>query len=938
VADSIDLLVRTLAWPVCGFLLANGADDLFIDANYYLRGLFRRGQRRISVKELKNRPQKRIAIMIPAWQEANVIQQMLELNLSHIDYASENVDIFVGTYVNDPETQERVQAVARTLQNVHCVVTPHEGPTCKADNLNWIYQGLRLVEEQRGQRFDILLMHDAEDIIHPLALRLYNYFIPQYDFIQTPVFPLEVPWTDWVAGTYIDEFTECHLKDMLVRESVGGLVPSAGVGSAFERDAFEDIAMKHSQEAFNPTSLTEDYEIGMKFRLAGKKSYFLNRAVSRLREVERGVFRKRIVREAVDEYIATREYFPNTFSTSVRQRSRWVLGIALQTWDQMGWRGPLAVQYCLWRDRKSLLTSYFGPLAYLLALYCITRAVMGWFTGNPWSFDNVFVPGSWLWYMVLLNTILLIWRAVSKVISVEEIYGPWQALIALPRFFVSNVINFSATSLAVWQFFVHKVTGRPLRWLKTRHEFPNVEALRSYQRWLGELLIDREGISREELDMALALQGQTGIRLGEICAQVGLTDQDVVTQALGDQLALEVLRPNPNTIPLSLLKALPEAEAQALGVLPVSVLENGAIQLVTSSPPSKQTYSTLEELFKTRLSFSFCMDSELDLARQRSYRRLLEHISVRKDALPIGEQLARAGIIGREDLERALTLHDPSDEPLGEFLVRRNLVSAERLSRFLEERFDEAFRPLHAKDADPNAMKRLGYAFCRLHGIVPLHPSSPGEPIPLAASNPMHEQILALVSARLGSEIQPLLSPALDVRMLLSITSRQVWPNGTGPGASGLDGVELGVIATHQDLPRDLATLYHEALMLGLSPIDHLQDSGQIGQERAARLRAKVYGIPMVSASQITQQQPANLLPTGDVQTARVLVADMHDGSIVVATPRPSPALAASFAQVLPDTAIAWRVLLDSQEQGVPNDSPAEPLGQADQTPQARTQ
>jgi adsorption protein B len=129
-ADSLDLLVRTLAWPVCGFLLANGIDDLFIDANYYVRGLFRRGQRRISVKDLKEKPQKRIAIMIPAWQEANVIQHMLELNLSQLDYASENLDIFVGTYINDPATQERVQAVARTLPNVHCVVTPHEGPTC----------------------------------------------------------------------------------------------------------------------------------------------------------------------------------------------------------------------------------------------------------------------------------------------------------------------------------------------------------------------------------------------------------------------------------------------------------------------------------------------------------------------------------------------------------------------------------------------------------------------------------------------------------------------------------------------------------------------------------------------------------------------------------------------------------------------------------------
>ncbi len=935
-ADSLDLLVRTLAWPVCGFLLANGIDDLFIDANYYVRGLFRRGQRRISVKDLKEKPQKRIAIMIPAWQEANVIQHMLELNLSQLDYASENLDIFVGTYVNDPATQERVQAVARTLPNVHCVVTPHEGPTCKADNLNWIYQGLRLVEEQRGQRFDILLMHDAEDIIHPLALRLYNYFIPEYEFIQTPVFPLNVPWTHWVAGTYIDEFTEHHLKDMLVRESVGGLVPSAGVGSAFEREAFEDIALSHSQEAFNPVSLTEDYEIGMKFRLAGKRSYFLNRAVSRIREVEKGVFRKRLVREAVDEYIATREYFPNTLKTSVRQRSRWVLGIALQTWDQLGWKGPLAVRYCLWRDRKALLTSYVGPLAYLLAFYCIARFLVGWATDHPWDFGNVFVPGSWLWYMVLLNTILLIWRAVAKVIAVEEIFGPFQALLALPRFFASNLINLSATTLAVWQFAKHKITGKPLRWLKTTHEFPNVEALRSYQRWLGELLIDREGLTREELEQALELHRQTGIRLGEVCAQAGFADQEVVMQALSDQLALEVHNPNPNSVPINLLQLLPEAEAEALGVMPVGVLENGTIQFVTSRPPTKDTYAALEERFKARVSFSFCMDSELSLSRRRSYRRLLEHASVRRSSLPTGELLVKAGILTRAELERALAAHDPSSEPLGEYLVRVGLVQAERLSRFLEKRFHETFRQLRPDDGDPGAMRRLGYAFCRLNGIVPLRPQRAGDPIPLAASHPLHDQVLALVSARLGSEIEPVLAPALDVRMLLAVNARKVWPGGTSQGASGMDGVELGILATHPDLALDLPAVYLEALAAGSAPIDHLENTGRLDTERASRLRAQVYGIPLIKASQITQEQPTHLLPADLDGTEGLFVVDLHEGSLVVATPRPSPMLASRLAQVLPDTAIAWRVLIGTPDRDAHHESPAPSPAQAGQPPQAR--
>jgi adsorption protein B len=37
--------------------------------------------------------------------------------------------------------------------------------------------------------------------------------------------------------------------------------------------------------------------------------------------------------------MATREFFPQSIKTAIRQRTRWVTGIALQTWDRHGWRG-----------------------------------------------------------------------------------------------------------------------------------------------------------------------------------------------------------------------------------------------------------------------------------------------------------------------------------------------------------------------------------------------------------------------------------------------------------------------------------------------------------------------------------------------------------------------------------------------------------------------
>jgi adsorption protein B len=440
--DPADHVMHAIAYLVGFAIFINLLDDLFIDLNYFFRKLHLRSQRSLSKAELTAAAPQRIAILVPAWKEAEVIAEMLEHNFSALDYEHDRYVIFCGTYQNDPGTQACVDSVARRFAGVRKVVVPHDGPTSKADCLNWIYQGVILEEEQSGERFGILLMHDAEDIIHPLALRLYNHLIPRYDFVQTPVFSLELTPGKIVAGTYIDEFAEHHLKDMLVREAIAGLVPSAGVGSAFARDAFEEIASAHQQKPFNVESLTEDYEIAIKFRLANKKVHFA------CRSVELPIESDGLHAGAREEYVATREYFPSGLGASVKQRSRWICGITLQTWQQIGWQGPLAVRYCLWRDRKALVTNLVLLLAYVLVSYLSTGSVLAALLHAHWSWTRVVPPGSFLYWLLTINTISVCWRGLLKAYFVGRLYGLGQALLSVPRLVVGNFISVLATHCA----------------------------------------------------------------------------------------------------------------------------------------------------------------------------------------------------------------------------------------------------------------------------------------------------------------------------------------------------------------------------------------------------------------------------------------------------------------------------------------------------------
>ncbi|MCP4872870.1 MAG: glycosyl transferase family protein [Proteobacteria bacterium] len=905
-ADVLDLTMRAMAYPVCWTILVNGLDDLFIDANYFLRGLFKEENRRITVEDLMAGEQKRLAMMVPAWQEAGVIQHMLELNLENLNY--DQYDIFVGTYLNDPDTQARVDAVARRARNVHKVVVPHDGPTSKADCLNWVYQHIKVLEEQRGVRFDILLMHDAEDIIHPLALRLYNYLIPDHDFVQTPVFPLEMPWHAFVASTYKDEFAEHHLKDMLVREQIGGLVPSAGVGSGFDRDAFEDIALAHSQEAFNIHSLTEDYELGMKFRLANKKVYFACRAVERVKEVERGFFKKRKVHIVQPEYIATREFFPDELEFAIKQRSRWILGIGLQTWEQLGWRGSLPVLYCLWRDRKALITNFMAIFAYCVALYCVTRLGAGWLSGRPWTFDNIFPPGSVLWWLVMGNTLVLAWRAVMKYVTVDAVYGPMHGMLSIPRFFVSNVINFAATSKAVKQYINHKITGEPLKWLKTTHVFPDTAMLKEFKRRLGDLLREREGLTESELDQALDLQDKTGLKLGQVVSLTGLLSVRAVADAMGEQYALPVIDPDPFGIPLTLLQRLPESDAALMRVLPIGFDGEDVIRVAVSEPPSPEVLTKLEAILRGRVSLAFAAREVLSNARDRAYRRLVLEAADQPRDERIGERLIAGGYVTPERLERGLQEQVETGERIGELLVRRGWAPAGVVSELLSDRTRLPFRPLQADECDPAAVRKLGYGLLSLYGIVPLRNDDPATNTQVACASLPHEEVRMLVAARLGKSLEFFLAPSLDVRLALAVASKKAWPGGITAGIGGMDGSELKVIDDDPGWRGDLVELRDAAIDNGRSPIDYLLAAGRIEPQLAARLRARSLGVALAQPSTLDPDGAYDWLPPGWALRDDIQLVDLSRGSLVVAAPRPTPRLSRAIAALFPDAAIAWRV------------------------------
>lgn len=468
-------------------MIVSGLDDLWLDLCFLAGKRKRRDDATFPPPaDLSGETEGLIALWVPAWREDGVIAQMIAHNVASIRYR--RYHIFAGTYPNDEATLNVLRELEQQYPNVHISLTPHDGPTSKADNLNWVYQNLCEVEERLGERFDIVVIHDSEDLIHPEEFRWLNHYCRSYDFVQIPVLALPTPWWEFTHGIYCDEFAETQQKDLPTRNRLGGFAPSCGVGTGYRREALARLAEAESNRLFEPDSLTEDYLNGLRMHRLGMRQIYLPVAWMK------------------GQPVATREYFPRRFYSAVRQRTRWVTGIALQTWQKVGWSRDWRENYWFWRDRKGLLGNPLSLVANGLLLLVLAGVL-------PYP------QTSWVAGGLLLQTV----RMGMRVYFSGLVYGWGYGALAVARIPWSNLVNTLATLSALKRYALARWRRQPLVWLKTEHAYPSRQALHAYRRRIGEVLVDLGLVEAWQVEEALAgrLEGQ---RIGEALVERGWLD------------------------------------------------------------------------------------------------------------------------------------------------------------------------------------------------------------------------------------------------------------------------------------------------------------------------------------------------------------------------------------------------------------------------------
>jgi adsorption protein B len=415
-------------------------DDIFIDLLAF--GIAHFPFRRDTAKPaaLPN-----IAIFVANWREEDVIGKMVEGNLARIDIPQ--VSLFLGVYPNDTGTRSVAEALAAAHPDrVRVIVNSLPGPTSKGQMLNEMFAQTFAGESAP----DLVVLHDSEDVIDPRSFEVYARYSGEYDFIQVPVFSLRRRKGSYVASTYMEEFAERHTREMIVRNALGAAIPSAGVGTCLTQALVRHFLRTRGQVLMSGT-VTEDYILGIEAKRSGFRSIFA--ALSA--RAEQGA-----------DYVATREFFPQHLEASIKQKTRWVYGIAFEAMHKLGWQGQPWDIYFFLRDRKGMITNFLAPGSVVLMILALADLI-----------DLETMPREMYWLLqwsLSLNLLAAVCRYVARLASSHRVYGKLDWLGVAIRWPVSQYINMVSTFRA-WKIYLgeSEFATVPIVWSKTTHDVPD---------------------------------------------------------------------------------------------------------------------------------------------------------------------------------------------------------------------------------------------------------------------------------------------------------------------------------------------------------------------------------------------------------------------------------------------------------------------------------
>ncbi len=139
------------------------------------------------------------------------------------------------------------------------------------------------------------------------------------------------------------------------------------------------------------------------------------------------------------------------------------------------------------------------------------------------------------------------------------------------------------------------------------------------EKLLGELLIERKVISKEDFDKALEVQHERGGLIGEIIVELGFAKEENIAQAITAQYGFPYLPLANYEIDREVLKIVPENVCAQYCLVPVDKI-GGNLTLAMSNPLNKEAVEDIEEITKCNVQVFVATTTDVRNAIVKYYK------------------------------------------------------------------------------------------------------------------------------------------------------------------------------------------------------------------------------------------------------------------------------------------------------------------------------
>ncbi|ASN80096.1 ATPase, T2SS/T4P/T4SS family [Deinococcus ficus] len=408
---------------------------------------------------------------------------------------------------------------------------------------------------------------------------------------------------------------------------------------------------------------------------------------------------------------------------------------------------------------------------------------------------------------------------------------------------------------------------------------------------MGDRLVSRGLITKEQLQAALDVQAQTGDLLGvTLVSQKAITEEQLY-ESLAEQYGYPFVH-NPRDFNPSqeVLGCMLRADALRLNAVPVddSVL---SVTVVTSDPTKKDDIQAvvgrpvslvltrprdlenmIERLYPQRGRLGEAMVNEGVLSREQ-LREALQVQAREGKVKPLGEVIMELGFAEEGEISSALEKQNSGGGRLEDTLVQSGKLSPEMLARSLAAQLGYDFLDPIQNPPDAGVIKEIPEQTARRYSVIPVRYQ--GNAIVIAMKDPRNVFALDDLKLLTGREVIPAVMAEKDITRLIeryygsndmAALNEQLSQGGKKEAAEEVD---LSAGLDDNAVVRVVDSLIREAALQDVSDI-HIEPS-----ETAVRVRYRIDGVlreqpPLPKASAASVLARIKILGHLDISERRV--------------------------------------------------------------------